>query len=203
MAMEVRYIVFSPDEVRSAIISFVVKQGQAATAGEVIAVEVTGPNEAPTAIVRLQGSPTAKLVKLSEQYLVAALLLYCMDRRIPLPKQAAKRVELSVNGLTLAMTTDRSLGSPCVADQRVNYGEIANRATQMIGSVQEQLARAIARADHAEGLATQAEERARRAEAARGKSSALLTAIALVPGLRGHIGRWLVKFKFPYSDEFA
>lgn len=203
MAMEVRYIIFSPDEVRSAIISFVQKQGQAATANEVMAVEVTGPNEAPAAVVRLHGSPTAKTLKLGEQYLLAALLLYCMTRRIPIPKQAAKKVELSVNGLTLALTTDRSLGSPSVANQRVDYGEIANRATQMIGSVQEQLARAIARADHAESLATQAEERARRAEAARGKSSALLTAIALVPGFRGHIGRWLVKFRFPYSGEFA
>ena len=51
MAIEVRdQIIFSPDEVRSAIISFVVKQGQAATANEVMGVEVTGPNEAPIAV---------------------------------------------------------------------------------------------------------------------------------------------------------
>jgi hypothetical protein len=201
VAMEVRYIIFSPDEVRSAIISFVQKQGQAASSNDVTSVEVVGPSEAPTAMVRLQGSPAAKPIKLSEQYLVAALLLYCTDRRIPIPKQAAKRVELSVNGLTLAMTSDRTQGSPNVANHQVSYGEIANRATQRIGTVQEELARAIARADYAETLAVQAEDRARKAEAARGRSSALLTAVALVPGLRGHVGRWLVKFKFPYSVE--
>ena len=185
--MEVRYIVFSSDEVRNAVTSFIQKQGQITTSNEVMAVEVLGPNEAPSSLVRLQ-APAAKPIKLGEQYLAAALLLYCIDRRIPIPKQATKKLELSVNGLTLALTTDRTQGSPSVANQQVNYGEIANRATQMIGSVQEQLARAIARADHAETQAAQSEDRARRAEAARGRSTALLTAVALVPGLRGHIG---------------
>ncbi len=200
MAMEVRYIIFTPDEVRSAVSSFVQKRGLVAARTDVTAVEVTGSNDAPTALVRLVTS-VAKPIELGDQYLIAALLLYCIDRRIPIPKHAAKTLELSVNGLTLAMTTDRSLGSPCVTHQQVKYGEIANRATQLIGTVQEQLARALGRAEYAESQAAQAEERTRRAEAARGRSSALLMAIALVPGLRGHIGRWLVKFRYPCLDE--
>jgi hypothetical protein len=199
--MEVRYIIFSPEEVRSAVVGFVQKQGQAASAKDVAAVELAGPNEAPNALVKLQGADPAKPIKLGDQYLVAALLLHCIERRIPIPKQASKRVQLSVHGLTLEMTTDRNPGLLSVGNHQVSYGEIANRATQQIGTVQEQLARALARADHAEKVAAEAEERARRAELARGRSSALLTAVALVPGLRGHVGRWLVKFKFPYSDE--
>jgi hypothetical protein len=200
--MEVRYIIFAQDEVRSALIEFVKKQGQVATASDVAAVEVVGPGEAPVGIVRLLASP-AKPINLGSQYLVAALLLYCIDRRIPIPKQAAKRVELSVNGLTLTMTTDVSQGSPSVANLQVSYGEIANRATQKIGTVQEELAQALARADYAERLMAEAEAKAKRAEAARGKSSALLTAVTLVPGLRGRIGRWLVKFKPLYSEEWT
>jgi hypothetical protein len=200
--MEVRYIIFAQDEVRSALIEFVKKQGQVATASDVAAVEVVGPGEAPVGIVRLLASP-AKPINLGGQYLVAALLLYCIDRRIPIPKQAAKRVELSVNGLTLTMTTDVSQGSPSVANLQVSYGEIANRATQKIGTVQEELAQALARADYAERLMAEAEAKAKRAEAARGKSSALLTAVTLVPGLRGRIGRWLVKFKPLYSEEWT
>ena len=38
--MEVRYIIFAQDEVRSALIEFVKKQGQVATASDVVAVEV-------------------------------------------------------------------------------------------------------------------------------------------------------------------
>jgi hypothetical protein len=199
--MEVRYIIFNAEEVRSAVVSFVQKQGQIASAGDVMAVEVVGPNEAPTALVRLQASPTPDPVRLTDQYLVAALLLYCIDRRIPIPKQAAKRVELSVNGLTMTLTTDRSQGVPSVSNHQVSYGEIANRATQKIGTIQEELARALARADHAEKQAVQAERTAKKAEAARGRSAAALTAVALVPGLRGHLGRWLVKFQFPLVDE--
>ena len=198
--MEVRYIIFNSDEVRSAVISFVQKQGQVAAAGDVVTVEVVGPMEAPTALVRLQASPTAEPIRLSDQYLVAALLLYCIDRRIPIPKQAAKKVELTVNGLTLTLTSDRTQGAPSVASHQVTYGEIANRATQKIGTVLEELARALARIDYAEKQAAQAEERARKAEAARGRSSAILTAVAMVPGIRGHLGRWLVKFRSPYAD---
>jgi hypothetical protein len=199
--MEVRYIIFQTDEVRSAIVSFLQKQGQAATSNDVVSVEVVGPPEAPAATVKLLTSE--KPVKLGDQYLVAALLLHCIERRIPIPKQAAKRVELSVNGLTMVLTSDRSIGSPTVGSHQVSYGEIANRATQTIGSVQEQLARALARADYAESLVAASEERARRAEAARGRSSALLTAVALVPGMRGRVGRWLVKFKPTFADEYT
>jgi hypothetical protein len=106
--MEIRYIVFTADEMRNAVIGFVQKQGQLAAPGDVAAVELVGPNEAPSAIVKLQPALAKKPINLGAQYLVAALLLYCMDRRIPIPKQAEKKVELSVNGLTLMMTTDAS-----------------------------------------------------------------------------------------------
>ncbi len=199
--MEVRYIIFTPDEVRGAIVTFVQKQGQAATANDVASVEVVGPAETPAALVRLQASPAATPIRLDEQFLVAALLLYCMNRRIPVPKPAAKRVELTVNGLTLTLTTDRTQGAPSVANHQVSYGEIANRATQKIGTVQEELARALARADYAEKMAAHAEERARKAEAARGRSSALLAAVAMAPGVRGRVGRWLVNFKSLCADD--
>ncbi len=150
--MEIRYIVFTADEMRNAVIGFVQKQGQLAAPGDVAAVELVGPNEAPSAIVKLQPALAKKPINLGSQYLVAALLLYCMDRRIPIPKQAEKKVELSVNGLTLMVTTDASSGSPHLAANQVSYGAMANRATQTIGTIQEELARAIARADYAESM---------------------------------------------------
>jgi hypothetical protein len=202
MALEVRYIVFTVDEVRCAVVAFVQKQRLVASSDEVTGVEVVGPGDSPVAIVGLQGTPATKSVKLNDQHLTAALLLYCMDRRIPLPKQASKKVELSLNGLTLTVTTERDAGSPSVANQLISYGELASRATRKLGTIQEELARALARADYAESLVAKAEERAKRAEAARGRSSAAVTAVALVPGLRGQIGRWLVKFQQPQSNEW-
>ena len=201
--MEVRYIVFTSDEARNAIVAFVKKQGHATNSNDITAVEVTGPSESPSAIVRLQPSLADKPVVLTAQYLVAALLVYCMEHRIPVPKQASKKVELTVNGLTMTMTTDLNQGSPLLASNQVTYGEIANRATERIETVQEQLGRAHARANHAESLVAQADERVRQVEAARARSAALLVDIALVPGLRGRLGRWLVRFSPSALNERA
>ena len=201
--MEVRYIVFTADEMRNAVVGFIQKQGHVASSNDVAGLELVGPNEAPSAIVKLQPALAKKPINLGAQYLVAALLLYCMDRRIPIPKQAEKKVELSVNGLTLIMTTDASSGSPHLAADQISYGDMANRATRAIGTIQEELARAIARADYAESLIGQADERASKAEAARARSSSALIAVALLPGIRGRLGRWLVKLRVPSSNDPA
>ena len=201
MAMEVRYIVFAADEMRNAVVGFLLKQGHVTTSADVAAVEVGGPHEAPVATVKLLPVVGQKPIVVDAQHLIAALLLYCIERRIPIPKQAEKRLELSVNGLTMVLTSDGGPGSPRLAANQVTYGEMANRATRTIGTMQEELARALARADYAESQIAQAEERAARAEAARAKSSAALVAVQLRPGLRGHLGRWLVRFRPPQMEE--
>jgi hypothetical protein len=112
-------------------------------------------------------------------------------------------VALSLHGLTLVLTTDTLDGSPLIAANLVTYGAIANRATQEISSTREELARALARADYAESMIAQAEACARRTESARARSTALLIRIGLMPGLRGRIGRWLVRYRDPNSDATA
>ncbi|HEX3405102.1 MAG TPA: hypothetical protein VHT74_32735 [Acetobacteraceae bacterium] len=203
MSMEVRYIVFTPDEARNAIIAFVLKQGVAATANDIAEVELTGEDAEPCATVQLRTPSSAKPTILNAQYLVAALLLYCCEHRIPVPKRAGKVVALSLHGLTLVLTTDTLDGSPLIAANLVTYGAIANRATQEISSTREELARALARADYAESMIAQAEACARRTESARARSTALLIRIGLMPGLRGRIGRWLVRYRDPNSDATA
>jgi hypothetical protein len=195
--MEIRYIVFTPDEVRAAIIAFLQRQSHGFKANDVVGVDVVGPNETPAAVMRLRGAPSTEPINLDTQRLIAALLLYCVDRRIPVPKQAEKKAELSINGLTLILTTDRRKGSPQVAHNQVSYGEIMNRATQTIGTIREELARTVARANHAEGMIAQANDRADKAEADRAQSSATLVAITIMPGLRGRLGRWLLRLKTP------
>jgi hypothetical protein len=192
--MEVRYVVFSPDEARSAIITFVQRQGTVSAASDVVAVDFVGPNDAPCAVVRLRGQSEPEPTTLNAQYLIAALLLYCGDRRIPVPKRAQKQVELSVNGLTLVLTSDKPSGTPVTAVAQVAYGEIATRATNELTGIKEELSRARARATYTEGLVADAEERVRRAEAARSKATSALVSIANLPGLRGRIGRWLVRY---------
>jgi hypothetical protein len=195
--MEVRYIVFSPDEARAAVVTFAQRHGTVTTANDILGVDFAGPNDAPSVLLRLRGAPAAEPRSLSTQHLIAAFLLYCGDRRIPIPKRAEKRVELSVNGLTLVLTSDKPFGTPVAAASQVTYGEIATRATNELSTVKEELSRAQARVSYAEGLVAEAEERARRAEAARSRATSMLVSIANLPGLRGRLGRWLVRYSPP------
>ena len=201
--MEIRYIVFSPDEARNAIVAFVMKQGLATTVNDVASIEFGGEQAEPFATVQLRQPPATRPIKLGMQHLSAALLLYCGDRRIPLPKRAHKSIELSIHGLTMVMTTEPEHGGPRVADDRVSYGAAAARATQEISTTRSELVRALARADYAEKQIAQAEESARRSEAARAKSAAALVKVAMAPGLRGSIGRWLVGFGMTHLKEIT
>jgi hypothetical protein len=195
--MEVRYIVFSPEEARAAMISLAQKQGVAAAASDVVAVDFVPPNDAPSALLRLRGAAAEEPTTLSAQSLVAGLLLYCGDRRIPIPKRAEKRVELSINGLTLVLTSDKPFGAPLAASSQIAYGEISTRATNELANLRQELSRAQARASYAEGLVAEADERAERAETARSKATSALVSIANLPGLRGRVGRWLVRYRPP------
>ena len=192
--MEVRYIVFTPEEARSAIIAFAQRQGTVTSANDILAVDFVGSNDTPSAVLRLRGPTSGEPPTLGDQYLIAALLLYCGGRRIPIPKRAQKKIELSVHGLTLVLTSDKPFGTPISAITQVAYGEIATRATNELTNIKEELSRAQARASYAEGLVADAEERARRAEAARSKATSMLVSIANLRGFRGSLGRWLVRY---------
>lgn len=195
MTMEVRYIVFTRDEVRSAIVASLMKQGRVAAPADVMEVTLADALDGPSALVQLRAGLAAEPAVINPQHLIGILLVHCNANRVPIPKRAHKRIEQSVNGLTMVLTTDMTRGSPAVGVNQVSYGDIANRATQEISALRGELARAVARADYAEGLIAQADARADRVEAARSQSSKLLVAIALVPGLRGRLGRWLVHYQ--------
>jgi hypothetical protein len=195
--MEVRYIIFSPEEVRAAVIALAQRQGIAATADDVVAVDIVPPNDAPSALLRLRSSAADEPIPLSAQSLLAGLILYCNDRRIPLLKRAEKRLELSINGLTLVLVSDKPHGAPVAASTQVAYGEVTTRATNELATLRQELSRAQARASHAEGLVAEADERARRAETARSKATLTLVSIANHRGLRGRLGRWLVRYSHP------
>ena len=186
--MEVRYIVFTPEESRHAIVAFVLRQGTAVSANDIADVMLVGDQDDPCATVQLRSPLLAEPVTLTAQYLTAALLLYCGEHRIQIPMRALKAVEHSLHGLTLVLTTDADQGVPVAAGNHVTYGTIANRATREILTVKEELARAQLRADHAERLIAEADAGTRRVDAARAKSATQLIRIGEVRGLRGRIG---------------
>jgi hypothetical protein len=192
MTTEVRYIMFSPEETRHAIVAFVLKQGYAGSANEIVAMKLSGGvKEALSVNVQLRHPIMNKPINIAPEHLVGALLLYCNEHRIPVPRNAQKSVEPSADGLTLVLTTDQKQKAPVIVDNHITYAGIANYA-QEASEAKQGMARAIERAESAKVMTTLATARAQAAETAAAVSEARLRTITLAPGLRGWVGRRLV-----------
>jgi hypothetical protein len=192
MTTEVRYIIFTLEETRHAIVAFVLKQGYAGSANEIVAMKLSGGvKEALSVNVELRHPIANKPVNIAPEHLVGALLLYCNENRIPVPRSAQKRVEPSVGGLTLVLTTDQTLKAPVIVDNHITYAGIANYA-QEANEAKQGMARAIERAESANLMTILATARAQVAETAAAESEARLKTITLAPGLRGWVARWLM-----------
>ena len=90
--MEIRFIVFSLDEVRLTALSYLRKQGHQISPTDVASLEFTGEKDAPATDIQLLSCSTAKVmdartVRMDQQQLTAALILQCSERRIPLPSR--------------------------------------------------------------------------------------------------------------------
>ncbi len=102
MPEEYRKLLFTDDELKQAIVEFCQSNGMILPQDEIIAVEMTGLPHNP---VRLRYSTTtqrgATEVSLSRDQLGAALIIYCRQRRIPVPRSAEKNVK--INGSEVAL----------------------------------------------------------------------------------------------------
>ncbi len=104
MPREDRRITFSYDEVYKAIFALCVQRElKKPPAGIIMAIE-TSMTDASKVALRLENPQTNNPViflEYSLDFLAAALMLYCRTCRIPLPKTAAKSVELAADGIVL------------------------------------------------------------------------------------------------------
>lgn len=191
MSMEIRYVMFTGDETRKAIMSFVAKETNGSRE-DITAMEIVGDAEAPSVIARCAG----KQVKLAASDLVGILLLYCRQQSIPIPKRSQKRVQRSSGGLTLVLSSDPvEDGTPVVSDNRITYQDPTTM--RELSRTRQELARAVERFELAEKKLAEADARADAAEkvsAELKKAAARFTAITRVSGLRGMIGRKLVDY---------
>ena len=91
MPVEVRYIMFAPEETRQAVVSFALKEGYAGTPDDILAIHMTaGVHEAVSVNLEIRSPTKNKAIKLGSDRLIAALLLYCNGRKIPIPRRAQK-----------------------------------------------------------------------------------------------------------------
>lgn len=192
MTLEVRYIMFAPEEVRRALTAFALKEGYAGTPDDILTAKINSEvQDAVSVNMQVRRSTTSRTINISSQHLIGAMLLYCRAHRIPVPSRAQKTVERSGDSLTLVLTTDLNQKKPVVTNNHVAYTGIANYAQESIEAKQE-LVRAIERAETAKAMITVANKRAQAAETAAAESAARLSMIVRAPGVRGKLGRWLL-----------
>ena len=94
MPEEYRKLVFSEDELDQAVVEFCQNKGMILPQDEIVTVELTGLPDNPIKLqysTILQNGTTE--VSLSRDQFGAALIIYCRQRRIPIPKSAEKIVK--------------------------------------------------------------------------------------------------------------
>jgi formate dehydrogenase assembly factor FdhD len=192
MPIEVRYIIFTPEETRQAVVAFAMKEGYAAAPEDILAVDVSSSvNETVSVNLEIRAPNKHKAIKIGADGVVGALLLYCRGRKIPIPRRAQKMFESSSDGITMVLTTDVAQKQPVVVGDHITYNSIANYA-QETHQARRELALAIARSETAEAMVNEARVKTQAAESAAAALAEQITAIRVEPGLRGRLGRWLM-----------
>jgi hypothetical protein len=197
MSMEIRYIMFTKEETQNAIIGYVLKQGLALS-NEIIGLKVNGGIEGEVAAsVRLRHPITERGIKIEGDDLISCLILFCNKNRIPIPRNAQKRIESSSDGITLVMTTDLGIGDklPNVLGNRVAYNARTN-ALQEANFAKHAVVDALRQTAISDTVAAEAIAKMQIADIASTRAKAQLREIAKVVGVRGRIGRWLLKVNF-------
>lgn len=105
MPAEFRFIVFTPQEAAQALVKFCQKSGRKLPIATVVGAEPVGGvagKEPPRGLLRLLPD-TGKEVqfKFEPQEIVGALLLFALDRKIPMPRDSEKVLESIRNRFAL------------------------------------------------------------------------------------------------------
>lgn len=105
MPAEFRFILFTPHEAAQALVKFCQKSGRRLPLGTVVRAEPVGGvagEHPPTGLLRLLPDSGAEVqVKFEAQEVVGALLLFALDRKIPMPRESEKVLESIRNRFAL------------------------------------------------------------------------------------------------------
>jgi hypothetical protein len=106
MPEETRRVLFSPDEIRVVVDEFIIKRFGVETGGEIGQIALRKIDAGVTAGFTRGGGAT-KHMQLDAPELLAAVMLFCQKRRIPLPRKATKFLQVSDDKLALTITIAR------------------------------------------------------------------------------------------------
>lgn len=126
---ELRCLVFTEQEVVKAVLDRRRKVREALPAGTVQGVTYTPENDVITTTIRIVDDHGAdQSLKLGPAEVAAALVGYCMGRKVPLPVDSDKCLHLINGGLTLMITMNFNKGPRLVAEAQAAAGRSARLA---------------------------------------------------------------------------
>ncbi len=111
MTTEIRQIAFLPSEVCAAIHDYRRRRGEPLPAGTITGVDF---GEGPEVTVTLNIQNDAKgvtQVAVTAEATAAALILFCINRKIPLPAKAQKKLARIGNSIGLMIKQDTKAGA--------------------------------------------------------------------------------------------
>lgn len=118
MLTEQRLVVFPDAELIEAILRHARTTERQLPHGDVVGLHVR-PDPEPSVSLSVRGGGGDETVRFDQSYLVGALLRYCIDHKIMVPKRARKWLEVSDGALALVLHMDghgrRDPGSSYVA----------------------------------------------------------------------------------------
>ncbi len=127
MPQEVRCILFDRRETHAAVGAFLSSRGQLVDSGMIQQVDLEQRPEGVAALVTLGGQRGARSAHIQPPELLAAVLLFCSTRRIPLPHLGQKSVESSGGNIVLVVTTAMPEGLAESDSVRLGHDETARR----------------------------------------------------------------------------
>jgi hypothetical protein len=120
MITEIRQLIFPRDELIRALVVMRKKRGQALPAGNVIDVEYGTAKKGEITVslnVALDGSGGREVFTFDTNEIAAALIMHCIEHRIPLPAKANK--SLQVIGDSLALVASLNLDSTALKSIKI------------------------------------------------------------------------------------
>jgi hypothetical protein len=117
MPTELRKIVFSNSELIDAIEGFARHTKKSMPAGKVVGCRVDGKDRITIALsVHHPAEGSKHTVTFDHASIAAALIRFCMEKKIPMPRTAEKSVERSGDGVALTL----KIGGPAPLAQAAN-----------------------------------------------------------------------------------
>lgn len=104
MPTEVRRLVFSNTEFYGALDQYLSRTGATLPLGSIVQVRTDTIHDAVTIDIRRNGSTQTEAVNLSARQVGGALIGYCINNQIPLPRGFSKSLIITGDNVALEMT---------------------------------------------------------------------------------------------------